>query len=114
MPWQLKAEGYALSEKAEKKLFRLLGKLFGDKKYGAVHPIQFTGDHVSGSPLNETDLALAKDVSVDDEDEAQAGLVQKGESYPAKHAEIKLPSQDGEESDKSEDAESEGQKSEDA
>jgi hypothetical protein len=88
MPWQVKAEGHALSEAAEKKLFRLLAKLFRNEDYGAAGPIQFTGDHVNGNPMSDDDLAVAKSLSGDDdEEEPKAGLVPKGEGYPTQVAE---------------------------
>jgi hypothetical protein len=85
MPWQLKAEGHAMSEAAEKKLFRLLGKVFGDEEHGVAMPVQFTGDHVQGNPLSPEDQAMAAKSTVSEE-EPEAGLVQKGEEYPTQDA----------------------------
>jgi hypothetical protein len=82
MPWQVKAEGHALSEAAEKKLFRLLAKLFRNEDYGAAGPIQFTGDHVNGNPMSDEDLANAKAPVDEDDEEPEAKLVPKGETYP--------------------------------
>jgi hypothetical protein len=91
MPWQLKAEGHALSEAAEKKLFRLLGKVLGDDKAGTAGPAVFTGDHVSGNVVSPQDQELAKPPveDTDDEEAPPAGLVQKGATYPTQTAEVK-------------------------
>ena len=87
MPWQVKAEGHALTEAAEKKMFRLLAKVFGEETVGVAGPVVFTGDHVQGNIMSPEDQALAsKDTITEEpeaeEDEPEAGLVQKGEEYP--------------------------------
>ncbi|MGA2412693.1 MAG: hypothetical protein ABSG46_20210 [Candidatus Binataceae bacterium] len=87
MPWSLRAEGHATSEAAEKKMFRLLSKVLRSEGAGTAQPVYFEGDHVTGNPLSDEDLALAHPDTVteddeEEEDEAEAGLVHKGESYP--------------------------------
>jgi hypothetical protein len=89
MPWQVKAEGHALTEAGEKRLFRLLGRVLGEESAGTVMPVVFTGDHVQGNPMSEQDLALAgKDTVTEEEDaeepeeEPEAKLVPSGEEYP--------------------------------
>jgi hypothetical protein len=81
VPWELRAEGHADDPEDEKKLFRLLGKLFSEGSYGVVQPVTFIGSAVQGNPCSEVDLATAQ------KGEAEASLVPKGEPYPAKRAE---------------------------
>jgi hypothetical protein len=90
MSWQLIAEGHSLDEVSEKKLFRLLGKLFSNPDYGAVHPVRFSGEYVSGNPMNPQDLAAAAPPAV----EAKAGLVPKGEEYPKVAVESGQPTEE--------------------
>ncbi|MHB2029477.1 MAG: hypothetical protein ACYCPT_11755 [Acidimicrobiales bacterium] len=87
MSWSVRAEGHAVSEAAEKKLFRLLSKVLRTEEAGTAQPVFFAGEHVVGNPLSDDDLALAHPDTVSegedgDEDEAQASLVEKGEAYP--------------------------------
>jgi hypothetical protein len=97
MPWQLKAEGHSESESSEKKLFRLLGKLFGDSAHGVGGPVIFTGDHIQGNPMSPEDQALAsKDTVSEDEEEPEAKLVPKGETYPTTTVDTTVPNAEGE------------------
>jgi hypothetical protein len=92
MPWTLLAQGHAATEEDEKRLFRLLSKVFRREGAGTVQPVAFEGDHVRGNPLSDDDLAGAAKSAGDDsdDDEAKATLVSKGEEYPKTEAEVEL------------------------